>query len=111
MITVKYLPDKHKLVIRGHANYAEKGKDIICAATSMVFYNLCQMMRQYPPEAWRKAPIMKEPLGKNGITSLEVKPTDDYETWIDHDFLFALTGFELLMGQYPEHINLVVTEH
>ena len=52
MITVTYRPTKRTLTIKGHANAGEKGFDIICASVSTVFYNLCQMMREYDDKAF-----------------------------------------------------------
>ena len=110
MITVKYKPDSNCLTIKGHAGYAEPGKDIICASASMIFYNLCAMLRQYPAEAFSMPLEMKMAKGKRGVTSVKCKPSAAYETWIDHDFLYALTGFQTLAGNYPEYVNLVVTQ-
>lgn len=36
MIDIRYLPGK-KVTIKGHAGYAEKGKDIVCAAISTLY--------------------------------------------------------------------------
>lgn len=110
MITVKYRPDSNTLTIKGHAGYAEAGKDIICASASIIFYNLCAMLRQYPAEAFSMPLEMKMAKGKNGVTSVKCKPAKEYEAWIDHDFLYALTGFETLAGNYPDFVNLVVTQ-
>lgn len=111
MITVKYKPDKHTLTIKGHAGYAEAGEDIICASASMIFYNLCAMLRQYPDEAFSMPLDMKMAKGKNGVTTVKCTPSKAYESLIDHDFLYALTGFQTLSGNYPENVNLVVTQN
>lgn len=110
MIKIKYNPTRNVLTLKGHAGYAKPGKDIICASASMIFYNLCAMLRQYPDEAFSAPLEMKMAKGKNGVTSVKCRPSAAYESLIDHDFLYALTGFETLMGNYPEHVNLVVTQ-
>lgn len=110
MVTVKYKPDSHTLTMKGHAEYGEYGSDIICASISTVYYNLCAMLRQYPPEAFAKPLVMKMAKGKRGVTTVVCEPSKAYETLIDHDVLYALTGFEMLQGNYPECINLVVTQ-
>ena len=56
MVTVTYRPDKHELKLKGHALAGDIGHDPVCAAVSMCFYNIVAMLRQYPPEAWKKAP-------------------------------------------------------
>jgi uncharacterized protein YsxB (DUF464 family) len=50
MIRVNLTPSK--IEISGHANYAEHGKDIVCAGVSTIF-QLCQaglrqLAKQYP---------------------------------------------------------------
>lgn len=41
MITIRYKCDEaHELKISGHAGYAEKGKDIVCAGVSAITYAL-----------------------------------------------------------------------
>lgn len=44
MITVTITPQA--VTIRGHANAAEKGKDIVCAAVSVLFQNLIDSLEQ-----------------------------------------------------------------
>lgn len=108
MITVKVKAKKHSVRINGHAEYAEKGKDIVCAAVSFSFYNLANMLLDYPEQAWREKLKMKD--SKTGNASIDCVPTGEYETLIDHDFYYFLVGLTVLAEQYPEHINLVVTE-
>lgn len=109
MITVKYSPSRHQLSIRGHAGAGEKGHDIVCASASMVFYNLCQMLREYDQKKAFALPLQMQ--DAPGNASIRVMPHTGYETWIDHDFLYALTGFRMLMAQYPDYVNLIVTKH
>lgn len=110
MVTVIYRPDKHELKLKGHALQGDIGHDPVCAAISMVFYNICAMLRQYPPEAWKRPPDMAASDSK-GVSYLRCTPADDYETWIDHDFLYALVGFEQLQGNFPDAINVRVMQH
>lgn len=110
MVTVKYMPDSYTLKIKGHAGADEIGKDVICAAASTVYYNFCAMLREYPPEAFAKPLVMKMAKGKKGVTTVVCEPSKAYETLIDHDVLYALKGFEMLAGNYPEYVNLVVTQ-
>lgn len=109
MVTVKYRPNKRELSLKGHADYGEYGSDIVCASVSMVFYNLCAMLREYGTETWKKPLEMKDG-NKESVKSVRASPTAPYETLIDHDFLYALKGFETLQGNFPECINLVVTQ-
>lgn len=107
MIYVTYSPKKRLLKIKGHARYAQEGHDIVCAAASMVFYNLCAMLREYDKD---KAFARLDITDKKGNAAVEVTPKTGYELWVDHDFYYALAGFELLANKYPDYIDLKVTE-
>lgn len=109
LITVTYSPKKHQLRIKGHAEYAPKGQDIVCAAATMIFYNLCQMFREYDEgKAFCKPPKMQFTSGR---ACVEVVPRTGYENWIEHDFLFALTGYRLLMAKFPDRVNLKINQN
>lgn len=109
MITVTVSPNKYQLGMKGHAGYDEIGKDIICASASMVYYNLCQMMLEYDEgKAFCKKPEMQFTSGK---AFLKVVPRKEYEPWIQHDFLYAVKGFQLLAAQYPEYVCLKILNY
>ena len=109
MINVTYRPDKRELKIKGHAGAGDKGHDIICAAASMVFYNLCQMLLEYDQDkAFARPTEMQDAPGNAWVRAT---PATGFETWIDHDMCYALTGFKLLAARHPEYVNLKVLEH
>ena len=110
MIKVTYKADSHTLTLRGHAEEYGEGSKIICAAVSAIFYNLCAMLREYPSEAFSIPFYMIEAKSVNGITTVKCEPTIGYDTWIDHDFFYALTGFETIQGNYPNAIKVVVKQ-
>ena len=50
MIRVKYelIEDRYaSLDIKGHANYADKGEDLICAAASSIMFGLMNALDEY----------------------------------------------------------------
>ena len=53
MITVVLIQSKNTLRIdfAGHAGYAEKGKDIVCAGVSALYYALTEGVRRQAPDA------------------------------------------------------------
>lgn len=109
MIKVTFKPDEHAISIKGHAEgYDDFTNSIVCASTSTVFYNLCAMLREYPPEAFSIPFAMKEAKSKNGISSVKAEPGNGYESLINHDFYYAMVGFETIAGNYPEAIQIVV---
>lgn len=109
MIYVTFNPKKRQLKVKGHARFANEGHDIVCAAASMVFYNLCAMLREYDGKKAFAKPL--EITDKKGNARVCVTPHTGYETWIDHDFYYAIAGFELLARKYPDYIDLKVTEN
>ncbi|GEM_PF-540700 len=112
MVTVTYNPDKHLLRIKGHAEYAEKGKDIICAAISTTFYSLANFLNQYDQKAtFHKFEIADNFLTQHGVTTIWAVPKSEYEYLIDHDFCYALSAFEMIQSRYPECINLRVLQN
>lgn len=110
MIDIRFSPDRNELKIRGHAEYAEKGKDIVCAAVSFAFHNLCGMLLEYPEEAYTTKPIMKKG-GKGGVTSVRCRPSASYAETINHDFYYCLVGLEQIASNYPDYVKLTVTGH
>lgn len=99
MISVKVIPNKYELKMWGHAEYEEKGKDIVCAAASMLFYTLCETVTSYPDKAFKREPLIdvKEP-------RCICTPKDEYKANFDIIYQTILNGFTLLMEHYPENI-------
>lgn len=109
MIKITYKPDEYKISFRGHAEgYEEEANRIICASVSTIFYNLCAMLREYPSEAFSVPFQMKEAKNRNGISSIKAVPSDGYESLINHDFYYAMVGFETVAGNFPNAVEIVV---
>ena len=55
MIYVKYNPDEVRLQVRGHAEQAPIGQDIVCAGVSALYgaLNLHPMVREHMEHDWR----------------------------------------------------------
>ena len=111
MITVKYRPKRCEIEISGHAGYAPKGSDIICAAASMCFDNLCTVLCFYPRNAFVKTKPLKikiaEDSEENNKSLISCYPTKEYEDNVFHDFFYAMTGFIKLSEKYPNYINVI----
>ena len=106
MITIQYARKRHSLRIKGHAGFANIGQDIICASVSMVFYNLAQVLMDYDKDTMARPVKMRF----GDVSLIEATPKDAVRAWVDHDFYFAMRGFSMLAEQYPEYVNVVVTE-
>lgn len=94
------------LRLNGHAGYAEKGQDIVCAAASILVYTVAQMM----VDLREQGRLIEEPLIRldEGNAVIRVKPNVWGQADANHTFLMAQTGFELLESNYP--VNLYLTK-
>ncbi|MBR5826834.1 MAG: ribosomal-processing cysteine protease Prp [Clostridia bacterium] len=109
MIHITVSPKKLQLRIKGHADYAEPGKDIICASVSYAFYNLCQVMTDYTELGLLcKAPKMKDCSGNSFI---EVIPKKEYEKNVQIVFSVIARGLEVLATNYPEFVDFRLLEY
>lgn len=103
MIEVKFNPKKHTLSVEGHAGYAEKGKDIVCAAVSILLYTLSYSLAGME-ELIEDSDIQLE----EGKSYIACKPKKGYRQNVDLIFWTCLNGFELLSENYPEHVSYYV---
>lgn len=106
MITVTYEPKRRQIRMKGHADFAEPGQDIICASASMLFYTLCQSLLS-SEEHLIGEPKMQMTKGR---ACVECMPKEEYEANIDMIYWTVLNGFHLLAQQYPEHVNLRINK-
>lgn len=105
MIEISVNMKEYCVEVKGHANSAPKGEDIICAGISALFYTLYEVLYQN-----------KEMLEKKSLKSIMVdgegtiycKPKKEYEGNVQMMYLTVLTGLELMAKNYPEYINMVV---
>ena len=87
MINIKYDMDNMTLFAYGHAGFAEKGKDIVCAAVSTLIFTLIN-----------SAPCIYDDEENVYIRMLRKKDRAIFET--------ILKGLSLLAISYPENITL-----
>lgn len=99
MIKVKVFPKKYELRMWGHAESGEYGKDLVCAAASMLFYTLCETVSRYADNAFEEPPVidMSEP-------KCFCVPKKEYKANLDIVYQTILNGLTLLMHSYPENI-------
>ena len=109
MITAQFSTDKEAgsiaLKLTGHAHSAEKGRDTICAAASILAYTLAQTLQfMYEEGGLHKKPHLKL---KEGDALIIAKPKkESYEEAL-HTFFVAQVGFHLLSHTYPQYVTLV----
>lgn len=104
MIEIKFIPKELRLSVTGHAGYAKKGEDIVCAAVSVLFYTLAQAIVN-STDLLEEPPVINMDDG-NGTVSC--RPKQAFLGTIQRTYWTVLTGIELLTGEYKEYINFSV---
>ena len=95
---------KLKLEMNGHANAAEKGRDIVCAAESMLTQALLQTLLEMNEE--KKLWLEWTGSAAAGYLKMEAAPLDDYKAEVRACFRICVTGLRMLAEKYPEYIEL-----
>lgn len=106
-ITTKHSLDERELCIeaKGHAGYAEAGKDIVCASVSILLYTLAQsVMELYEFGRLDEKPIVNLDEGNACIKCR----CEDYRAFTEASQNFSLIegGFSLLADNYPQYVSL-----
>lgn len=103
MIYVKYNREKLILKMKGHADFANKGEDIICASASILAYTLAQNVRYM-----ESAGVAKDVhiILEEGNAVIACTPVEESETLLCiYDTI--TTGFALLQCNYPDYVNFI----
>ena len=98
MVRAKYtVEDKsHTLIVLGHANYAEYGKDIVCAGVSAIV----QALIGWIEENYKADCISIDP--KEGEVIISCYGGDD----LSAVFKMASIGLEQLANSYPDYVQI-----
>ena len=104
MVNITFNSKTLTLEIKGHAGQDEKGKDIVCAAISALFYTLAKALCD-SEKMLKKKPIIKERDGE-GLISCQAKK--EYEGNIARTYWTILTGLELIADEYKEYVKFEI---
>lgn len=93
------------LRLTGHAGADEKGKDLVCAAASMLAYTAAQTLwYMYEEGGLQKKPHIKL---NEGDTLIVAKPKPECFNEALHTFFVVQVGYHLLAESYPRNIELI----
>ena len=101
MIKVTFTEEGEKLSLRveGHAGYAEHGKDIVCASSSILACTLASIVKKCDINSTINLEI--------GNTTIESHCNDPLmKDIIGNSFNFALAGYAQLEHNYPQYVRL-----
>lgn len=89
----------YTLKTQGHAEYAEPGKDIVCAAVSILVFTLIESIDE---RDLSEPSVIEQESGK---VLVRVKPKQSTEGKICAVFKVIANGFELLQKNFPENVK------
>ena len=101
MITVTFHHDNRELCleVKGHAGYAEHGKDIVCSSASILAYSLASIVEEFGTDPYINL--------ESGNTTIRCVCIDDPKMDVIRDaFKYAHVGYELLEHSYPQYVRL-----
>lgn len=101
MIEIVFKPNIYELEITGHAGADVKGKDIVCAAVSSLFYTLGQAVIE-SESMLMEAPVFED---EDGHGLIRCVPKAKYEGNISRSYWTILVGLQMLAEQYPSNIS------
>lgn len=84
----------HELVLTGHAEYDDTGKDIVCSAASALLITLAEMLG-------RRSDVEEDIQAGNATIRCQRAMQDEYTKTC---FEFAVAGLEMLSDSYPDNI-------
>ena len=102
MIQVSYEREQHRLTVQGHAQSAEKGKDLICAAVSILVFTLAQNIYELGDKGFLAEYVVRLDEG-----DAELACDGEYHRCYKLVFDTICTGLELLATDFPEHVTFI----
>ena len=94
MITITY--KDYTIKALGHANYAEVGKDIVCAGVSILTYTLIASLAELTEDE-----IEVEINSRKNIIKFKENPSKSAQLLIDSFFIWI----QALATEYPDYVN------
>lgn len=111
MLNITVNSKEHKFRMTGHANFAERGKDIVCSAASILFYTACETVKMIEDDAFESEPMFNIDDSGEGVTAfIECKPKEDYIAVIDTIYQTIFIGYKLLAEGYPNNVQITIEE-
>lgn len=94
---------EYVLEVKGHAEYGEEGKDIVCAGVSTLVQTLAAVLEEN-----RKMLKTLNYDFKQGEGTVVATPQDEYQGNVQMMLVTILTGFDLIAQTYPHNVKLVI---
>lgn len=103
MIEIVYDRRRNALTCTGHANSAQAGRDIVCAACSMLVYGLAQAVSEICKGTKKKPDITL----KSGNARIICYPNQKLKPAVEWMFWSYINGFKLLAANYGDFVKFI----
>ena len=113
MIQVKYTYDRDKrecsLLVKGHAGYAEVGKDLVCASATILAYTIAQVIKGMEHHGDLVEPPTLDL--ESGDATIVCRAKDDYIfSEMMQDFFVIRTGYAVLAYNHPDYVQIITDD-
>lgn len=88
---------ENSITISGHANYAPKGQDIVCAAVSALSYTLEESLKRLTDD---KIECLRQP----GLMSIKYEGLSERGQLLIRSFFI---GVQMIAEEYPDYVRIV----
>lgn len=105
MIEIIYYPRFNAVIVKGHAGFAEPGKDIVCAGVSAVTWTLAETVKKLVSEDKAMEPKV---MITSGRAEISVDALPKFEEYIRDIFECICRGFRRIAEQSPEYVSFIV---
>ena len=104
MIEAQYDRERYCVTVTGHAGTAEPGKDLVCAAASILVLTLAADVNS-ARESMRRESVIRL---AEGDAEIRCVPRREMGSVVSLMLESVCTGFALLARKYPESVNYKV---
>lgn len=107
MVRVVYDSGGHTLTVEGHAGQAEAGKDLVCAAVSILVHTVEANLQLLDARSYlsRLDTHIAE-----GSASFAFPPRKGMEAMVSFAVALVVVGFEILAKEAPEYVSYTMME-
>ena len=92
------------MTLKGHADTAPKGEDLVCSAATMLAYTVAQAVQfMYEQGQLKQKPKISI---KDGAATIIATPTEEGYASVLHTFWVAQCGIHVLQHNYPKAVQL-----
>ena len=93
---------KYLLEMKGHCGYDIEGRDIVCAAASILCVTLCSLLEDKQGMLEESPRIIVE----NGLSEIAFIPKERYADELAAVFETVEKGLRLLADNYPDYVSI-----